>query len=279
MLRPERRDEFQSMRSIVRLSRIFLFFLLAGCASFAQSPQNWFPPVLENLAQTASSKTEFSFDHSMLVLASKADQDDETLRHVIAGVDGISVHRFRFQNVGMYDPRILNAVRHEYSAAGWQHISNAHDKYGYPGGADLWIRLDHNTIRNIDVLFAGRDQVNFVAVSGSISPIDLLHLAGHFGIPRIQAGVVVPVPGAQVPPASDGAGAPQGGPYSGPPTNDSEPPYSDSTQAPPSNERPEGSMPPDTSARPGDSAPAQNGPGADDDYRHPRTAPNANSPN
>ena len=201
MLRPERRDEFQSMRSIVRLSRIFLFFLLAGCASFAQSPQNWFPPVLENLAQTASSKTEFSFDHSMLVLASKADQDDETLRHVIAGVDGISVHRFRFQNVGMYDPRILNAVRHEYSEAGWQHISNAHDKYGYPGGADLWIRLDHNTIRNIDVLFAGRDQVNFVAVSGSISPIDLLHLAGHFGIPKIEGGIVVPAPGGPAMPA------------------------------------------------------------------------------
>ena len=264
MLCPEHRDGFLSMRSIVRLSRIFPFLLLAACASFAQSPQNWFPPVLENLAQTASSKTEFSFDHSMLVLASKADQD-ETLRHVIAGVDGISVHRFRFQNVGMYDPRILKAVRHEYSAAGWQHISNAHDRYGYPGGADLWIRLDHNTIRNIDVLFAGRDQINFVAVSGSISPIDLLHLAGHFGIPRIQAGVVVPVPGAQVPPASDDGGrAQQDRPYNGSP-NSSEPPYSDST--------------PDTSARPDDSAPAQNGPGADDDYRHPRTTPNANSPN
>lgn len=267
------------MRSIVRLSRIFPFLLFAVSASFAQSPQNWFPPVLEDLAQTASSKTEFSFDHSMLVLASKTDQDDETLRHVIAGVDGISVHRFRFQNVGMYDPRILSAVRHGYSAAGWQHISNAHDRYGYPGGADLWIRLDHNTIRNIDVLFAGRDQVNFVAVSGSISPIDLLHLAGHFGIPRIQAGVVVPAAATQVPPASDGPRAPQPGPYSGPATNDSEPPYPDSTQAPASGGSQGDSMPPDTSAQPDDSRPAQNPPGADDDYRHPRTAPNANSPN
>jgi hypothetical protein len=268
------------MRSIVRVSRILPLFLLAASASFAQSPQNWFPPVLENLAQTASSKTEFSFDHSMLVLASKADQDDESLRHVIAGVDGISVHRFRFQNVGMYDPRILNAVRHEYSAAGWQHISNAHDRYGYPGGADLWIRLDHNTIRNIDVLFAGRDQVNFVAVSGSISPIDLLHLAGHFGIPRIQAGVVVPVPGAQVPPASDDEGrAPQDGSHGAVPPDTSEPPYSDSTRAPASGGSQGDSMPPDTSAQPNSSAPAQNAPETDDDYRHPHTTPNANSPN
>jgi hypothetical protein len=272
----DRRNGFPSMRSIVRLSRIFLFVVLAASASLGQLPQNWFPPVLENLAQTASSKTEFSFDHSMLVLASKADQDDDSMRRIIAGVDGISVHRFRFQNVGMYDPRILAAVRHEYSAAGWQHISNAHERYGYPGGADLWIHLDHNTIRNIDVLFAGRNQVSFVAVSGSISPIDLIHLGGRFGISRIQGGVVMPGPGAQVPPADDRGRAPEEGAYGAPPVNDSEPPYSDNTQAAPSDER---SMPPDTSVRPDNSAPAQNAPGGDEDYRHPRTAPNANSPN
>jgi len=33
-----------------------------------------------------------------------------------------------------------------------------------------------------------------VEVSGSISPLDLMHLAGHFGIPRIEGGVVVPAP-------------------------------------------------------------------------------------
>lgn len=130
----------------------------------------------------------------MLVLASKMDQDDEGLRRVIAGVDGVSVHRFRFQSYGTYDPEILNSVRQEYHAAGWQHLAGSHAKDGGPGETDLWIRYQHNTIRNIAVLFAGQDQVNFVAVSGSISPIDLMHLGGHFGIPRIEGGVVVPVP-------------------------------------------------------------------------------------
>jgi len=38
-------------------------------------------------------------------------------------------------------------------------------------------------------------------VSGSISPIDLLHLSGHLGIPKIQGGVIVAGPGnAPVPP-------------------------------------------------------------------------------
>jgi hypothetical protein len=43
-------------------------------------------------------------------------------------------------------------------------------------------------------MLVGRDTVNVIAVSGSISPIDLFHLAGHFGIPRIEGGVTVPAP-------------------------------------------------------------------------------------
>jgi hypothetical protein len=211
-----------SSRPIVRLSHsVFLstvaLILITACAALAQTqpppeaqplpetqppqsqlqpepPQDWVPQAIESLRQNASSKSEFTLDHSMLVLASKMDQDDEGLRRVIAGVDGVSVHRFRFQSYGTYDPEILNAVRQEYHAAGWQRLAGSHAKDGGPGETDLWIRYQHNTIRNIAVLFAGQDQVNFIAVSGSISPIDLMHLGGHFGIPRIEGGVVVPVP-------------------------------------------------------------------------------------
>ena len=200
----------------MKLPAMVATVLFLASAAFAQEqpppphqnyiPQNWFPQSIEDLGQYATSRTEFSFDRSMLVLASKEDADDQGLRRVIAGIDGISVHRFHFQGPGSYDPRVLSSVRHDYSVAGWQHISKAHEKYGYPSGADLWIHLEHNTIRNIAVLYAGANQVNFFSVSGSISPIDLLHLAGHFGIPRIEGGVALPAPG----------GAPQ--PAPGPPT-------------------------------------------------------------
>jgi hypothetical protein len=96
----------------------------------------------------------------------------------------------------MYDPDLLIAVRQQYRAAGWKHMVSAHDKDGGPGATDLWVHFDHNAISNIAVLFASHNQLNFIAVSGSISPLDLLHLAGHFGIPRIEGGVVVPAPGS-----------------------------------------------------------------------------------
>ena len=191
----------------MKLSVMVLFIALMSASAFPQTQvagrQNWIPDAIYNLAENASSHSEFSLDRSMLVMASKQDQDDDSLRRVIAGINGISVHRFRFQGAGMYDPHILNSLRQQYHTAGWQHVSSAHDKYGYPSGADLWLRLDHNVIRNIAVLFAGESQVNFISVSGSISPIDLLHLSGHFGIPKVEGGVVVPSPDAAPLPSQD----------------------------------------------------------------------------
>ena len=199
----------------MRLFRTSLPVVLLTSFALAQTqsaplPKNWYPEAVESFGQTAASRTEFSFDRSMLVMAARQDQADESLQRVIAGIDGISIHRFKFEGPGMFDPRILGDVRHEYSMAGWQHVGNAHDKYGYPQGADVWIHLDHSTIRNIAVLFSSANQVNFLSVSGSISPIDLLHLSGHFGIPKIQGGVIVAGQGqASPPPVED---TPQDGP-------------------------------------------------------------------
>jgi len=60
---------------------------------------------IEALRQKAPSKTEFNLDHSMLILASKLDPDNEDLRRVIAGVNGVSVHIFKFAGPAAYDRR------------------------------------------------------------------------------------------------------------------------------------------------------------------------------
>jgi hypothetical protein len=180
----------------MRLSHLALLALITtSLATVAQAPQqDWIPQGIESLGQNASSRTEFTLDHSMLVLVSKLDQDDEDLRRVIAGVNGVSVHSYRFPKPGMYDSEILSSVRQQFHAAGWKHMVSTHDKDGGPGATDLWIRFEDKVVRNIAVLFAGEKQLNLVAVSGSISPLDLFHLAGHFGIPKIEGGPVVPVP-------------------------------------------------------------------------------------
>jgi hypothetical protein len=171
---------------------VFLIALSAATDSKAQQQSTWIPQGIEALQQAASSKSEFTFDHSMLVLASKLDPDNEDLRRVIAGVSEISVHRYRFPGDWQYDPGALSSVNEEYRAAGWKQVMNNHDKSGGAGVTDLWVRMENNAISNVSILLARSNEVNFIVVSGSISPLDLSHLGGHFGIPKIEGGVVVP---------------------------------------------------------------------------------------
>lgn len=158
-----------------------------------QSPE-WAPDGIAALGQDATSRTEFTLDHSMLVLASKLDKNNEDLRRVIAGVNGVSVHSFHFAGAVSYDPAIMDSIIRQYSEAGWQHLVNKHKN---DGGltTDLWVHLDQLSIRALAVLLVGTNQLSFVSVSGSISPLDLLHLSGHYGIPKMDSGVDVPVPG------------------------------------------------------------------------------------
>ncbi len=178
----------------MRLSRIVFVVLIAiSAAKFTQAQQHdWIPRGIEALRQGASSKTEFTLDHSMLVFASKLDPENEDLRRVIAGVSGVSVHRYHFPEEWTYDPQALNSVKEEYHAAGWKQLMNNRERDGGPGVSDLWIRWENNAVSDVAILLARANEVNFIVVSGSISPLDLSHLGGHFGIPKIEGGVVVP---------------------------------------------------------------------------------------
>ncbi len=179
----------------MKLFRIVSLVLITLCSALfthAQQQEDWVPEGLQALRQEASSKTEFSVDHSMLVFASKLDSDDADLRRVIAGVSGLSVHNYRFPAPWAYDPATLTSVKEEYHEAGWKQVVNNHEKGGGPGVTDVWVRLEHSAISNVAVLVASAKEVNLIEVSGSISPLDLLRLCGHFGIPRIEGGIRVP---------------------------------------------------------------------------------------
>lgn len=183
-----------SMRLSMRLFRIiFVVLIVISGASLTEAQQHdQIPQGIEALRQTASSKTEFTLDHSMLVFASKLDSDNEDLRRVIAGVSGVSVHDYRFPRRWTYDPETLKSVKEEYHAEGWKQVVNNHEKGGGQGVTDLWIRFENKAISNVAILLARSNEVNFIVVSGSISPLDLSHLGGHFGIPKIEGGVLVP---------------------------------------------------------------------------------------
>jgi hypothetical protein len=183
----------------MKLSRIIFVVLMASSAVglFAQQatpPQahDWTPRGIEALRQGASSKTEFTLDHSMLVFASKLDSDNEELKRVIAGVNGVAVHSFRYAAGSTYDPQLLSSVKEDYRVAGWKQMMNNYEKAGSSSATSLWIRMENKAVSNAAVLVTKPNEVDFVVVSGSVSPLDIIRLGGHFGIPKLEGGVTVP---------------------------------------------------------------------------------------
>lgn len=150
------------------------------------------PQGIDELRQSATSKTEFTLDHSMLVIASKVDPNNQDLRRVIAGVSGVSVHDFRYARPFLFDPQAIDEVREDYRRAGWMQLVNKYDKSGGAGATDVWVRFENSAISNIAILVAKMTEVDLVEVTGSLRPLDLAHLCGHFGIPRIEGGIEVP---------------------------------------------------------------------------------------
>jgi hypothetical protein len=156
----------------------------------------WVPQGMEALGRTAAFHTDFTFDRSMLQLASGIWEGpgDPGLADAISRLDGISVHSYHYAAPGMYDPRLVEVVRRQYSALGWQHLVTAHSA-STSGATDLWISFHHMRATGAVVLFQGPTNLNLIAFSGNLSPLDLLHLRGHFGIPRFPGDSFVPAPG------------------------------------------------------------------------------------
>ena len=54
------------------------------------------------------------------------------------------------------------------------------------GTTDVWLVMDGANLRGAVVLAETPRSLTLVTVAGNLSPVDLFHLRGHFGIPRFE---------------------------------------------------------------------------------------------
>ncbi|HEX4757130.1 MAG TPA: DUF4252 domain-containing protein [Terracidiphilus sp.] len=153
-------------------------------------PLEWVPPALIQLQAQATVKSSFTLDRTMLGAAAGMMPDsDADVRQTVRKLDGVSVHSMRFGDAAMVDPAEVDAVREAYHLRGWKHLVTTTDAGGpvHNGTADVWLVLDGANVRGAVVLAETPRSLTLVTVAGNLSPVDLLHLRGHFGIPRFDS--------------------------------------------------------------------------------------------
>jgi len=153
---------------------------------------SWVPLGMEVLGRRAAFHTDFTFDKSMLEMANNFVGDEES-RQIVAKLRGISVHSYKFSAPGLYDPGALEAVRAQYRSRGWKHLVTSQSYVATPGQArtDVWVRFEHANVEGMVLLVANQTNLNLVAINGTLSPLDLLHLRGKFGIPKFSGDDLV----------------------------------------------------------------------------------------
>jgi hypothetical protein len=170
--------------------------LFAPMAALAQEPAGA-AEALRNLTSEQANHTSFTFDHDMLQSAVGFLNDGEG-RPI--QLNSITVENYRYHEPAFYIPENMHALVASFDAAGWKHLV---DQHASPRAAttpqkpltDLWLHFTGADIDNVMVLVRGARQMSVIEVSGQLRPLDLVHLSGHFGIPKVDPDAVM-VPAA-----------------------------------------------------------------------------------
>ena len=156
----------------------------------AAVPLEWTPAPLAQLNLAAEAKSNFTLDRTMLsAAAGLMGNSDADAKAAVRKLDGVSVHLLRFANAAPADPALVESLREAYHLPGWKHVVSTTDGGGlvHDGRTDVWVMMDGTNLRGAIVLMVSPNSLTLATVAGNLSPVDLLHLRGHFGIPKFDA--------------------------------------------------------------------------------------------
>ncbi len=146
--------------------------------------------ILMSLASTPATRSAFTFDRDML----------QSMEGVLGGGTGalnsVTVENYRYHEPAFYIPENMAALNATYNAAGWKHLVDPRPSPRDSSApqrplTDLWLHFANTEIDHVTVVIRAPRQMSVIEVSGVLRPLDLVHLSGHFGIPKVDPGAVM----------------------------------------------------------------------------------------
>jgi hypothetical protein len=189
-----------------RLPKLLLPALLSATlvVAYAQPPAGSpadLQGALMNLADQPAAHTSFSFDRTELQIAQNLlESNGMDANRAPAALTGISIDNYRYPRPAFYTPETMASIIANYHAAGWKHLVNANQTPAntaqpHATVTDLWLRFAGTDITGITVLTRSPRDMSVIQIACELRPLDLVHLSGHFGIPKVDPNaVMVPAP-------------------------------------------------------------------------------------
>jgi hypothetical protein len=177
----------------LRLCVALLCFGILSLTSAAKAQQpRGIADALMGISSQPATHTAVTFDRDMI----QGMLNDRAL----AALNSITFESYRYREPAFYTPEGLAALTSAYNAAGWHHLVDANvsprdSAMPEKPITDMWLHFAGTDIDGCTVMIRAPKQMNVIEVSGVFRPLDLVHLSGHFGIPKVDPGaVMVPAP-------------------------------------------------------------------------------------
>jgi hypothetical protein len=117
-----------------------------------------------------------------------------------AALSSISFDTYRYKEPAFYTPETMAAIIEAYHRAGWKHLVDGNQTPANwpsraPQSRTCGCTLPAPDIDHVTVLVRAAREMSLIQVAGDLRPLDLIHLGGHFGIPKVDPNaVMVPAP-------------------------------------------------------------------------------------
>lgn len=143
---------------------------------------------LDHLAAKASQSVDVNIDEKLIRIALKvfSDQDPEEreVKKVVAGIKGIYVKSFEFENEGQYTAADMETIRTQLRGPGWSRLVNVMSKK--EGNLEVYLLMNGETVGGLAVLSSDVRELVVVNIVGPVDLEKLAKLEGQFGIPELD---------------------------------------------------------------------------------------------
>jgi hypothetical protein len=159
-------------------------------------------PEFEALAAKASESVNVSLDSSLLGLAAgfldPKDPEDAGAKQLIAGLKGIYVRSYTFDQDVAYPAAEVEALRRQLTAPGWQSLVKVRKEKEH-ANVDIYISVDQGKANGLAIIVSEPREFTVVNIVGAIDLEKLRQLEGKFGVPKMPLPDADPSAGAPAP--------------------------------------------------------------------------------
>jgi hypothetical protein len=177
------------MNTFFKHSLLALCGVLSLCASASAADGHLKLPEFEGLADKAAESVIITLDPALLRLATRfldpAKPEDSAAREAIAGIKGIYVRSYKFDQDFAYPKADVDMVRKQLGAPGWQRLVEVRSRKEQQN-VDIYILVEQERANGLAIIASEPREFTIVNIVGSIDMKKLHELEGQFGIPKLE---------------------------------------------------------------------------------------------